>query len=668
VDHSQDGPPVGLNVERLAYRELLRNRSFRNLFFAGLTSSLGDWIGVLAILALTKSILGPTRAAAFALSGVMIARVLPTLLLGPVAGVFVDRWDRRRLMITTDIGRGIVMAIVPFAQDVWALFLATLLIEVMTTLFIPTKDAVVPNLVRRDQLVQANQLNLGVGYGTLPLGGALFALLVGASTTLFTGVEFLQRRPASLAIWVNAVSFFLSAIFIARIPGLHGRTRRAQKTESLGAWAELKGGFAFIVNQPLVRALVVGIMGAFLAAGAVVAVGELFVDVVNAGSTGFGVLVATVGVGLAAGLIASGPLSKRVAKERFFGPAIAVAGGGLIGAAFMPRLDLAMIPAFVMGVGGGLAFVAGYTLLQEHTSDAVRGRTFAAFNTGVRASLFAALVAAPFLVGVLGVEPGSDLAGNPVYVIGGVRITLMAAGAVALVGAAYTAWSIRKVLGAPSRLHLGAGEVMHRGPGMFVVFEGGEGAGKSTQVRLLRSAIERSGHDAVVTREPGGTAIGERIRHVLLDPENDAMSDRAEALLYSAARAQHVDEVIRPALEKGQVVLCDRFVDSSIVYQGVARGLGDNEIAELNRWATADLQPDLVIVLDIDPVEGLRRAGSPDRLEMAGFEFHSRVNQAFRHRASMEPDRYLLLDGNDAAETLHATIREAVFSRLRSWE
>lgn len=668
MDPSQDGPPVGLSVQRLAYGELLRNRSFRNIFLAGLTSSLGDWIGVLAILALTKSILGPTRAAAFALSGVMIARVVPTLLLGPVAGVFVDRWDRRRLMITTDIGRGIVMAMVPFAQDVWALFLATLLIEVMSTLFIPTKDAVVPNLVRRDQLVQANQLNLGVGYGTLPLGGALFALFVGAATTIFTGVEFLQRRPAALPIWINAASFFLSAVFIARIPGLHGHTRRAQRDERrLGAWAELKEGFTFIANQPLVRALVVGIMGASLAAGAVVAIGELFVGVVNAGSTGFGILVATVGVGLALGLIATGPLTRRVPKERVFGPAIAVAGAGLIGAAFMPRLDLAAIPAAIMGLGGGLAFVSGYTLLQEHTSDAVRGRTFAAFNTGVRAALFSALVAAPFLVGVLGVEPGM-VDGETVYVIGGVRITMMAAGLVALAGAGYTAWSIRKVLGAPSRLHLGAGEAMHRGPGLFVVFEGGEGAGKSTQVRLLRSAIERAGHDAVVTREPGGTEIGERIRALLLDPDNAMMSDRAEALLYAAARAQHVDQVIRPALEKGQVVLCDRYVDSSIVYQGVARGLGDNEVAELNRWATADLMPDLVIVLDIDPVEGLRRAGSPDRLEMAGFDFHSRVNEAFRGRALMDPDRYLLLDGNDEAETLHARIRDTVFARLEQAE
>lgn len=667
MDHANEGPPVGLTVERLAYRELLRNRSFRNLFFAGFTSSLGDWLGVLAILALTKSILGPTRAAAFALSGVMIARVLPTLLLGPVAGVFVDRWDRRRLLIATDLGRGVVMALVPFAQDVWALFLATLAIEVMTTLFIPAKDAVVPNLVRRDQLVQANQLNLGVGYGTLPLGGALFAVSVGMATTVFTGVEFLQRRPAALPVWVNAFSFFLSAVFIARIPGLAGRRRPVPQTEQPGAWAELKEGFAFIARQHLVRALVFGIMGAFLAAGAVVAVGELFVDVLNAGSSGFGVLVAVVGTGLGLGLIASGPLSKRVDKERFFGPSIAVAGLGLIAAALMPRLDLAAIPALIMGVGGGLAFISGYTLLQEHTSDAVRGRTFAAFNTGVRAALFAALVAAPFVVGLLGVEPGR-IDGQPVYVIGGVRITLVGAGFVALVGAAYTAVAIRRTIGAPAQLHLGAGQLQHRGNGLFVVFEGGEGAGKTTQMRLLRAAIEREGRDLVVTREPGGTAIGERIRALLLDPDNVELGDRAEALLYAAARAQHVDEVIRPALENGQIVVSDRYVDSSIVYQGVARGLGDHEVAELNRWATADLQPDLVVVLDIDPVEGLRRAGSPDRLEMAGYDFHASVNEGFRRRAESDPDRYLILDGSDEAETLHALIRDAVFTRIAQFE
>ena len=135
-----------------------------------------------AILALTEQILGgATRGTAFALSGIMIARILPTMLLGPVAGVYVDRWDRRRLLIGTDIGRGIIMALVPFSPDIYALFLATLAIEVMSTLFLPAKDALIPRLVNKDQLVQANQLNLIAAYGTLPVGGALFALFTGAS-------------------------------------------------------------------------------------------------------------------------------------------------------------------------------------------------------------------------------------------------------------------------------------------------------------------------------------------------------------------------------------------------------------------------------------------------------------------------------------------------------
>ncbi|MBW3659024.1 MAG: MFS transporter, partial [Actinobacteria bacterium] len=161
---------LGGGAERAAYRALLGdNERFRNLFFAMLASSMGDWIGLFAILALTETLAGATRAGAFALSGIMVARVLPTLLLGPVAGVYVDRWDRKRTLIATDIGRGLVMIWVALVGDVFQLFVATFLIEVMSTLFIPAKDATLPNLVDRDRLVPANQLNLMVTYGTLPL-------------------------------------------------------------------------------------------------------------------------------------------------------------------------------------------------------------------------------------------------------------------------------------------------------------------------------------------------------------------------------------------------------------------------------------------------------------------------------------------------------------------
>lgn len=682
------GEPLGLQ-DRAQWRGVLRT-PFRNLFYANVTSSLGDWIGVAAILALTEQILGgATRGTAFALSGIMIARILPTMLLGPVAGVYVDRWDRRRLLIGTDIGRGVIMALVPFAPDVYALFLATLAIEVMSTLFLPTKDAVVPALVPKEQLVQANQLNLIAAYGTLPIGGVLFALFTGVSlSALGDRWEFIADRPAAMPIWINALTFFVSAIFVMRIRGLSSMERARTTTRSVdrpGAWQELKDGLQFIARHALVRGLVTGIMGASLAAGAVIAVGQLFAVIVNAGDIGFGVLIAVVGFGLFAGILSVGPLSRRLEKEQLFAPGIGTAGVALVVTAFMPRLDLAAVPVFVMGFGGGVAFLAGYTILQERTSDAVRGRTFAAFNTGVRAALFASLVVVPLLVGVIGPEAQGLVAdtgpvgegpieagrvrGPVPYSIGGIRISLILAGLVALAGAVYSGRSIHQVLSADDTQGLSFGQdgvgVTRPTQGLFVSFEGGDGAGKSTQVRLLRAAIERAGYEATVTREPGGTEISERLRRLVLDPALTAMSDRTEALLYAAARAQHVEEVIRPALEKGHVVVCDRFVDSSIVYQGIGRELGEDQIVELNRWATAELLPDLVVVLDIDPAEGLRRVGDDtDRLEDAGIAFHRQVNRAFRSRGILDPDRYLVIDASQPAERIHAQVRDAVLARL----
>ncbi|MDX1579665.1 MAG: dTMP kinase, partial [Gemmatimonadota bacterium] len=162
--------------------------------------------------------------------------------------------------------------------------------------------------------------------------------------------------------------------------------------------------------------------------------------------------------------------------------------------------------------------------------------------------------------------------------------------------------------------------------------------------------------------------VGERVRELLLDHGSAALTDRAEALLYAAARAQHADEVIRPALEKGAIVLSDRYLDSSVVYQGGARQLGEETIEELNRWGTDRLEPDLVVLLDIEAEEGLARAGeqTPDRLESAGLAFHRAVNDAFRRRARSAPDRYLVVDASRPAEDLHAEIREVVLERLEA--
>jgi len=197
-------------------------------------------------------------------------------------------------------------------------------------------------------------------------------------------------------------------------------------------------------------------------------------------------------------------------------------------------------------------------------------------------------------------------------------------------------------------------------PGFFIVFEGGEGAGKSTQAAALTDALVARGHRVTRTREPGGTPAAEAIRAILLDPAHEGLDDRAEALLFAAARGDHAQRVIRPALLRGDVVVCDRFMDSSIAYQGVARGLGTQTVADLSLWATGGLLPDLTVVLDVDPQIGLARVASPDRLEAEPLEWHRRVREGFIEIARRAPHRYLVLDAGRPPEDLATEVAVVV--------
>jgi dTMP kinase len=197
-------------------------------------------------------------------------------------------------------------------------------------------------------------------------------------------------------------------------------------------------------------------------------------------------------------------------------------------------------------------------------------------------------------------------------------------------------------------------------PGRLIAFEGVEGSGKSTQLELLRRLLEEAGRDVVVTREPGGTPAGERVRALLLDPAVE-LHPRAEALLFAAARAELVEAVIRPALERGAVVLCDRYLDSSLAYQGGARGLGRDPVEHVNRFATGGLLPDLVVLLDLDPAAGLaRRARDPDRIEAQDLGFHRRVRDAFRDLAAAEPGRFAVVDAAAPVDEVADRVRAAV--------
>ena len=200
--------------------------------------------------------------------------------------------------------------------------------------------------------------------------------------------------------------------------------------------------------------------------------------------------------------------------------------------------------------------------------------------------------------------------------------------------------------------------------GVFVVFEGGDGVGKTTQVDRLCAWLANAGHDVLKTFEPGDTTVGAMVRRIVLDPATGEMSPRAEALLYAADKAQHIFAVVKPALRRGAVVVCDRYVDSMLAYQGAGRALEPTEIEQIARWATEDLRPDLTVVLDAQLSDGVHAKADKDRLESAGDVFHERTRQSFLELARRDPDRYLVLDARASREEIAAQVAERVMQLL----
>ena len=211
-------------------------------------------------------------------------------------------------------------------------------------------------------------------------------------------------------------------------------------------------------------------------------------------------------------------------------------------------------------------------------------------------------------------------------------------------------------------------------PGLFIAFEGGDGAGKSTQAAALAGALDSRGFTVLRTREPGGTPIGEKLRSLVLDHGHGHIDARTEALIFAASRAAHADQVILPALERGDIVLTDRYIDSSVAYQGAGRGLGTVAVRDLNEWATAGLQPDLTVLLDVDPAVGrLRRTAgdaAEDRMESEADEFHAKIRTAFLDLAAARPDHYLVLAAHlpvaELAGLILARVDALVLSRQGS--
>jgi dTMP kinase len=672
-----------------ALRSVLRIRAFRRLWLVLSVASLADWLGLLATAIFASSQVSGGAAKGVAFSSSIAVRLLPALVLGPVAGVLADRFDRRYTMAVCDLLRFVLFASIPVTAllsdntglTVGWLMVATLLAETVTLIWLPAKEAAVPNLIPRARLEISNQLTLITTYGITPV---LAALSLSALDRLVRSGMVPNPpewgQPTYLALYLNALSRLATALVvffgIREISG-RGIGRGAAPTQSV--LRQFSEGWRYVGKTRLVRGLVLGILGAFAGGGIVIGTARFFAASLNAGDAAFYLLFATLFIGLGAG-IGLGPMIVRdLSRRRWFGMSIVLASGSVMFLAWAFHLSMALLGAVLVGAGAGMAFLAGTTLLGGEVGDDVRGRVFAVVQTGTRVILMLAIALSGVIVG-LGGSRRVDLGDLGSFSVSSTRALLFIAG---LCGVAAGISAFRQMddkRGVPVLPDLW-GSMRGRplspaepfaGGGLFVVFEGGEGAGKSTQVKLLAEALRADGRDVVVTREPGATEIGARIRSLLLDrdahdPTAPPLSARAEALLYAADRAHHVTAVVRPALAGGAVVISDRYVDSSLAYQGAGRTLPVDEVSWLSGWATGGLKPDVVVLLDVDPALGLVRVvnrGAADRLEGESLAFHDRVRYAFLDLAAADPKRYLVLDAARPVAELAVAIRERVAELL----
>jgi dTMP kinase len=638
--------------QSVSYAALLRNGSFVRLFLAQAGSSLGDWIGVIAIAVYAQHLGG-----AGGVGLVMAARVLPGFVVGPLAGVLADRWDRKRTMVVADIVRALLIFSLPFVPNMIYLLIASAVLESLTLVWGPARDAALPNFVSRAQLTYANSLSLIAIYGPWPVASlvyGLLSLLGGFLGDRVPALSGLTDQPEALALWINSLTFGFSALMVSTL-AIPSSARVVGKLDFGEAKRDLVEGLSFVRDHKQVRPWLLGIAATFTAAGGVFSLGLSFGrQVLGTGDRGFAFIIGAFATGMIMGLLASGLMARRVRKDVLFSSSVVLLGGGLVALASVGSLDAAVPIAGALGFFAGAGYSIGYSLLQETTEDELRGRTFSAAYTIIRIGTLVGLSLFPSAAGII----GNHSLGQ--YPMPGTRITLWIAGLVVLGGGVQSISAIRHGRAAPRR------EVPRPVPeGRFVVFEGGEGAGKSTQMSALVQWLEGRGDAVITTREPGGTAIGARIRAILLDPSAREMTARTEALLYAADRAQHAAEVIQPALHDGKIVVSDRFVDSSLAYQGLARGLGLEEIYELSSWATNGLVPDLVLFMNVDADTALERLDRErDRIEREQEDFHERVAAAYIELADRFSERFVVLDASRPADEVHRDVVAAVQDRI----
>jgi dTMP kinase len=623
---------------------------FRRLRIALSLSSAGQWIGVPALTAMAAMLTRGDGAAAQAqaIGGVLALMLLPAVVLPPVAGLLAARVDRRLMLIIADALRLVVVVTVPLVHALPWTFAAAFLVSCLSLLWIPAARASLPALVPDEELrPAARRAATRVLYGPAPAAALLFAVLaLVANGTLGAGSR------ADLAVYVTAGLFLVSAALVAMAGEIPA-------TEPVAAVSPLKMIFQG-PGSAAARGLGLAIAAASVTAGAVVAVARAHAGALGGGDAGYGSVLTALTVGLGFGLFLGPRVLVPFSRRRLLGLAVIAAALALVVLALVQNLVVVVFATAFLGVFAGAAWSTAKAAV--HDPEAPEDARPAAYLRSVALiTVLLAFAAVPLIAAAAG-SHRLDLGGG-VYDAHGTGVALLVAAVLALLAGLFAYRRLDDRRGIPlvpdlrAALHgeiytppeqaAAAPQPVHRNRGVFIAFEGGEGAGKTTQARLAAIWLRDHGYDVVTTHEPGATKIGMRLRAMLLDRDTTGLSDRAETLLYAADRADHVANVIKPAVDRGVIVVSDRYVDSSLAYQGFGRQLPVEDIARVNAWATGGLVPDLTVLLEIPPQAGLRRLSAPaDRMESESQEFHERVREGFHALAEAAPDRYLILDAS----------------------
>ncbi|MER7464023.1 dTMP kinase [Streptomyces sp. NPDC097981] len=681
-----------------AVRALLRTPRLRRLWSAQLVSGIGDALAllVLVLLAFQTAVSEETFGSgyqgwALTVAAVFGVRILATLLfgavlLGPLAKLLAPkeaggRLDRRWTMIGADGVRLGLFVVAPLWLD-WipahalTALLATVFVSgVAERLWTLAKESAAPALLPApppegatvrplpDHLDALRRLTLRTSFAAMPVAAAvlLAATLVGKALGL--GVAWFAENQAALGSYVASGLFAASVSLLLPLVLPTAKTPRPRSPLE-GLPAPKAGDRPEKGRTGAIPLLVLACAAVAGAVSSAAAVAVLHAYDLGGGPATFALLVLALLGGAAAGIRATqaGKVLPALSRRRLLALAIAVAGLALLLTGLVPDTATVLFLSLLAGTAAGVAANNGHTLLDQETEEFRRARVTEHLQAVVRVAVGIGAVLAPVLAAAIG--PHRLAGGDVVFEHGGAAFTLTLVGALLLPVAVVVLAKADDRSGVPLRRDLRealrGGEPVQAASdaGFFIALEGGDGAGKSTQVEALAAWIRGKGHEVVVTREPGATPVGKRLRSILLDVSSAGLSNRAEALLYAADRAEHVDTVVRPALERGAVVISDRYIDSSVAYQGAGRDLSPTEIARISRWATDGLVPNLTVLLDVSPEAARERfTEAPDRLESEPAEFHQRVRAGFLTLAAADPGRYLVVDAGQDPESVTTVVR-----------